>query len=97
MSVMQSMLSKMLSMIPDEQLNSSIEMLTKQLIEYKNQFEILPENNEETIIIALFEDKKQLFAAVCATDSENKIVRQITTVLVNELLQSMLKTALKNA
>lgn len=91
MGFMGSMFLPMFKMIPENQIRGAIDVLSKALIDYKNQFPLIEENNEEAIVIILFEEDNHLFASVAAHDHDNKIIRQIQSVLVSDLLSKMLK------
>ena len=84
-----SLVNMILSMVSDDQIDSMLAGISKGLIEYKNSFELL--DGEHETMIVMFDASGVLNASIVATDTDNKIIRQIETHLVSDLVKKLLK------
>ncbi len=81
--------SMVLSMLGDDKINDILHGFSQYLIDYKNTFHL--KTGESEIVLVLFDQNETVYMAVSAINDNNKIVRQIETKLLTDILAKIIK------
>lgn len=88
---MRNMFKMVKSFIGEDQIRAIVEDVIKKVIEYKNNIEIDPLNEEAEAALLLYDVRGVIYSAIVILDADTRIIRYEKILSQNQLIEKIIE------
>ena len=89
--LMRNMFKMVKSFIGEDQIRAIVEDVIKKVIEYKNNIEIDPLNEEAEAALLLYDVRGVIYSAIVILDADTRIIRYEKILSQNQLIEKIIE------